>query len=298
MVALYLIVILLMRVVQGFGSKQISLQMPSSSKSYISYVALSKWMSAIFGVCTLIFTGFGGFNFQTLLIASASGAFLAISSFCSVKAYQGATIALNSICATAGLIVPSVLGIFIFDEPMSPVSVMCVAVFLISVVLLASSSKKTYDKIKPATIFLLIGSFLSNGLVMFFQKLFGYLQPNGNVTLFSTLTFVIPALVLSIMLAFVKPTEQATKEGHILYLPKKMYLVMLLLAVAVFIIQQFVTLLTPLLSSVVLFTIVNGGATIISSTIGFTFYKEKISVKAIIGLILGLVSLILIKLFG
>jgi multidrug transporter EmrE-like cation transporter len=77
--------------------------------------------------------------------------------------------------------------------------------------------------------------------------------------------------------------------------PKKSYLYGLFLAVAVFLINQLVTLSTPMIQAVVLFSIACGGATVISAIVGAVMYKEKLTPLTLIGLVLGIGSLILLK---
>ena len=72
----------------------------------------------------------------------------------------------------------------------------------------------------------------------------------------------------------------------------------LILAVAVFLINQLATISANLISPVILFAFINGGATIISALVGVLLFKEKLSVKGIIGIAIGIGSLILIKIFA
>lgn len=208
------------------------------------------------------------------------------------KSVKQWNVVLNSMFSTAGLIVPCILGIFIFDEPISFMQVVCIAVLFASTSMLVDASKKASAGFSKKTILYLVGSMLSNGMVMFCQKLFGELQPNGNVSLFSMMTFLIPAVVILCAVPFVPERTEPTKK-----LPKKLIGYALILAFAVFVIQQLVTLLTPLLSSAVLFTFVNGGATVVAALVGAIVYKEKITVKSACGIILGVVAMICIKIF-
>ena len=52
-----------------------------------------------------------------------------------------------------------------------------------------------------------------------------------------------------------------------------------------------------LAAAVFLFTFINGGGTIISTLAAAAIYKEKLSVYSILGVIIGLCSMIMIKLF-
>lgn len=298
MVVIYILVIMLMRVLQSLFNKRAVLSIPNGVRPYVSYIMISKLFAAVFGLISVVLAGdFSGINLQAVIIASCSGICLAINSICGIKALEGGTIVLNSLFGTAGLIIPCFLGIFLFDEPMSFMQVICIGILFCSAVLLINSSKSIFDKFSTSTLLYLVGNFLSNGLVMFCQKLFGKLQPEGNVSMFSLLTFLIPTIVLAIVLIFLK-TEDVTKcKSPIKILPKKLLGYAVVLAFAVFIIQQFVTLLTPLVSSAVLFTFVNGGATVIAAIVGAVVYKEKITVKSAAGIILGVAALICIKVF-
>lgn len=250
-------------------------------------------MAAGFALITMLLSGnLSGFNLQALLIAACSGMFLALDSLCGIKALRGGTIVLSSIFGTAGLIVPCVLGVFFFDDKLSLIQIICIAAVILSGILLISSSKKLTGKFTKGTLLCLLGKFFGNGMTMFCQKLFGYLQPDGNVSFFSLLTFLIPAVILALTLPLSARVDKKREP-----FPKKLLLYMSFLAFAVFVIQQLVTMLTPVMHTAVLFTVVNGGATVIAAIVGAILYKEKITVKSAVGVIIGIGALIVIKAF-
>lgn len=57
------------------------------------------------------------------------------------------------------------------------------------------------------------------------------------------------------------------------------------------------TLSTALVSPVVLFAFINGGGTIIATVVAAVLYREKLTPSSVAGVLLGIVSLIGIKLF-
>lgn len=288
----YIFIIMCMRVVQSVYNKQVALVMPGGIRPYVSYIAASKLFAAAFSLVTLVASGsFFGFNLQSLSIAACSGAFLALNSYSGIKSLMGGTMVLSSIFSTAGLIIPCVLGIFFFDEGLSAVQCLCIAAVILAAVLLIDSNKKIKGEFSAKTLGYLVLSFASIGMVMFCQKLFGYLQPEGNVSLFSLLTFLIPSAVLFVVLAFLPKKGEKEQQK----LPKKLYLYTVYLAFAVFVIQQLVTMLTPLMPSALLFTLVNGGATVIAAIVGAVLYKEKITLKSFLGLVIGIGALVIIK---
>ncbi len=306
MEAIYIAIIMLMRVTQSTFSKKAALVLPDGIKPYIAYISVSKLFSAMFALAIILPTmNFSGINPQAVLIAACSGSFLAINSICGIKALIGGTIALNSMFATAGMVIPIILGIFVFNESVSWIQAICICVLFFAVFLLVNSTKNTLKSFSFKTLGWLVGSLVSNGMVMFCQKLFGELQPNGNVSMFSMFTFLIPAAVLGISLPFIKSQKsspvtegaEASVKSEGALLPKILIIYAVALAFAVFMIQQLVTLLTPVMSGAVLFTIVNGGATVIATIVGAVLYKEKITFKTVIGLILGIGAMICIKVF-
>lgn len=287
----FITIIMCMRVLQSVFSKKAAMLIPKGIKSYILYIATSQFIAAAYSAVLLASSGdFSGCDGTTILLAACSGSFLAINSLCSVKALLGGTLVLNSIFSTAGLIVPCVLGIFVFDETLSAISLLCIAVVLVGAVLLIDSSKEATGEFSAKTLFYLVMSFFSNGMVMFFQKLFGECNPNGNVSMFSMLTFLIPAMALSCVLLVKKSKNEKLEK-----FPKMLMVYIMILGFAVFVIQQTVTMLTPVMSAAVLFTIVNGGATVIAAIVGAILYKEKITIKSAVGLLLAIGALIVIK---
>lgn len=286
-----------MRVVQSVFSKKANLILPDGIKPYTEYITISKVLAAAFALTTLVFSkdSFTGFDITTFLIATCSGVFLTINSLCGIKALKSGTMVLSSIFGTAGLLVPSILGVIFFSDTITVLQCFFVIVLILSMCMLAVASKRIYGQFTRKNVIYLVGNLISNGMVMFCQKMFGELKPNGNVSLFSMLTFAIPSIILGIVLLFMKASNNEGNTNQ--KLPKPLYLYATFLAFAVFIIQQFVTILTTEVSTILLFAFVNGGATIISALVGATVYKEKLTVRSSFAVIIGVVALICLKIF-
>ncbi len=296
MSALYISIIMLMRVLQSIYSKKAAIVLPDGLKPYISYVGISNLFSAVFAALLIVPTrNFSGINSEAVLIASISGIALALNTWCGVKALIGGTIALNSIFATAGMIIPVILGAVFFEETMSFLQIVSMIVLFVAIWLMVSSAKDTFKGFSIKTLWYLMGTFVTSGITMFCQKLFGELQPDGNVSMFSLLTFIVPAVVFYAALPFMNLVENEKKNSA--KLPKSVLICAAILAFAVFMIQQLVTILTPVMSAAVLFTVVNGGATVIAAIVGVLMYKEKVTARNTIGIILGICAMVCIKIF-
>ena len=297
MSSVYVGIILVMRVVQSCFSKKASILLPQELKGRIKYFSVSQMAAAGLALLSVLFMNeLTEIDLQTLVIATLSGVSLVLSSICGILAIQSGTIALNSMFGTAGLLVPCIAGIFLFHEPMSHLQWVGVLILFISAYLLVVSSKQTYTGFSKKTVLLLLGTFLFNGLTMLFQLIFSRFVPNGSVSMFSFLTFLIPGLVLTCILPFLK-NQKGEGDSKDSKLPKKLIYFSLLLAVAVFVINQLATIASALLSPVILFAFINGGGTVIATIVAAVMFHERITLRSACGVVLGVASLIIIKAF-
>lgn len=333
LVAIYIGIIMLMRVAQSILNKKTSNMIPRNAVGYLKYTVYYQGVAgaiagAVMAISLLIgrtpVESFGA----TLLYASISGIALGVSCVLGKYLLCITTLALSSIFGTAGLLVPAVASIFLFGETMTWYQWIAVVVFMIGAYLLIGNSKKIYKKFTAKTLLLLLLYFALNGVTMLMQKVFGMRVPDGNTSMFSFITFAAGVAVAAVALGIfalcsarvakrsaneyvsgtdrvsaIEQTPDLTEDRFRFIvtdrkaskLPPFLYLYGACLAVAVFLINQLATLSTPLISSVVLFTLINGGATVISALVGAIMYKEKLSVKGIIGLVLGIGALVLVQ---
>lgn len=279
MIYVYLFSILIARVVQAIFSKRSSNEVDNIVLT-VKYTAYKYAVSAGFGLILLL-TDISNIRFDlpTVSIAALSGVSLFFSTFFSIYGMKNGTVSLVSMFGTAGLLVPIIAGVFLFNQPVSLMQGIGTAIFFVSAWLLIKNSKNTYSRFNFKTFLLLIGSMLANGTTMLAQQMYTHYVPNGSISLFSFLSFgIVAAAGLPTALVMGKTVKQA-------------------LAAAVFVINQFATTLTALLPPVFLFTFINGGGTIISTLVAAVMYKEKLSVYSILGVIIGIGSMIMIKMF-
>ena len=295
MVYFYLLSILTARVIQAVFSKRSSNEVDNVALT-VKYTAYKCAVSAGFGLILLL-TDISSIRLDlpTVSIAVLSGVSLFFSTFFSIYGMKSGTVSLVSMFGTAGLLVPIIAGGFLFYQPISLMQGIGTAIFFVSAWLLIKNSKNTYNGFSLKTFLLLLGSMLANGTTMLAQQMYTHYVPNGSIGLFSFLSFgTVAAAGLAAALVMGK-TEKY--QGENLKLGKTLYICGIALAAAVFVINQFATTLTALLPPVFLFTFINGGGTIISTLVAAVIYKEKLSVYSILGVIIGIGSMVMIKLF-
>ncbi|MBQ8426224.1 MAG: hypothetical protein IJX16_00465 [Clostridia bacterium] len=314
---LYIAIILLMKVVQHTFTKANSKNIPSNSVGYLKYTVFYQSIAGLFALILFIFElikGASNLYFEeTLLYASISGIAIAMSCCCSLYVLTTGTMSLSDMFATAGLLVPTIASMFLYQEYLNVWQWLAMVIFMVAAWFLIGASKEKYGKFTLKTFFVLIGTLLLNGLTMLMQTMFGRNVVGGNISLFSTLSFFSGALVILILYmvcilcskkSFRQNGEKKMESNEFTLLPankeqtklpKKVYLFAIFLSFAIFLINQLATLSTPLIAPVILFAFIFGGSTIISAVVGAVIYKEKITLKMVFGLLLGIGSLIMIQ---
>lgn len=288
----------LMRVIQKICSKKTSSLVEPGVK-FFHYGAFYQTLAALVSVITLCIVGFSGFNLPTVLCALVCAVLLSVTLFSSIEAVKGCTLVLLNMCEAGSLVVPCILGIFLFDEPMGVWQWVGLAVFILSAYFLASDSGSTNKKLNARTAFMLIVYFLSSGFLLVAQKYFAKLVPDGNTAMFSFLMFAFNALILFVCL-MIAQIMKAKGEGSrellkIRPLDKKLYGYGAILAVAIFVVNMVMTTLAKTVDSVVLFSVESIISIAATTAVGAVFFKEKITVKKIVGIAIGLVGIFFIN---
>lgn len=292
---IFLIIILLLRVPQNFSSKKTS-GLVTNSQSYFLYGTYSYTLAGLIAFVMLLFDGMSGFSLPAVGISALGAVSLAVSLFCSIEALKSGVMVLAAMAGSAGLLLPCIAGIFMFNEPMKPMHFIGIALLIFSGWLLIGYSKEQTGSFTPRTLLLLIGSMLSNGSVMLAQKMFSKYLPDTSVSIFSFLTFGL--IGIGMFIGLVPSLLSQSGRAKIAAVPKPVFLYGTISSIILLAINQLATLAGRNVPSAIMFPINDGGATIITAITAAIFFKEKLTVRSVCGLILGIGSLIVINFFG
>ena len=291
---IFLIIILLLRVPQNFSSKKTS-GLVTNSQSYFLYGTYSYTLAGLIAFVMLLFDGMSGFSLPAVGISALGAVSLAVSLFCSIEALKSGVMVLAAMAGSAGLLLPCIAGIFMFNEPMKPMQFIGIALLIFSGWLLIGYSKEQTGSFTPRTLLLLIGSMLSNGSVMLAQKMFSKYLPDTNVSIFSFLTFGL--IGIGMFIGLVPSLLSQSGRAKIAAVPKPVFLYGTISSIILLTINQLATIAGRNVPSAIMFPINDGGATIITAITAAIFFKEKLTVRSVCGLILGIGSLVVINLF-
>lgn len=225
----------------------------------------------------------------SIVCGVSCGLMYAVSKTVMLKGYEATSVAFMTLCHSAGMIVPCIIGHFLWSEKLSVLSIMGILVTIFAITLLKDNRAAT-TKFKAKGIIFGLIIFLTSGGVMISQKAMGVYFETEGVSAYTLYSFIVPALILSLL------SKPKTIKNINLKDKKTIGFCALGSAISLSVIGFVMTRLASSVPSVILFPLFNGLG-IIAVCIGSVFaFKEKLSIKNVVGLLLGVCGLCLVNL--
>lgn len=225
----------------------------------------------------------------SIVCGVSCGLMYAVSKTVMLKGYEATSVAFMTLCHSAGMIVPCIIGHFLWSEKLSVLSIMGILVTIFAITLLKDNRAAT-TKFKAKGIIFGLIIFLTSGGVMISQKAMGVYFETEGVSAYTLYSFIVPALILSLL------SKPKTIKNINLKDKKTIGFCALGSAISLSVIGFVMTGLASSVPSVILFPLFNGLG-IIAVCIGSVFaFKEKLSIKNVVGLLLGVCGLCLVNL--
>lgn len=194
-----------------------------------------------------------------------------------------------------GVVIPMLFSLIFFGESIRVNQWIGLGLLLIAVLIMCSYNNQIKEKISVVSLILLIVCGVANGLTDFSQKLF--VKGNENVSIFNFYTYVFSSIVLFGVYLAERLKEKKTKTRHSeVSVLRNAGGYILVMAVCLFANSFFKTLAAKHLESAVLYPLNQGSALIISSFMSRIFFKEKLTKRCILGLVLAFVALLIVNL--
>ncbi len=225
----------------------------------------------------------------SIVCGVSCGLMYAVSKTVMLKGYEATSVAFMTLCHSAGMIVPCIIGHFLWSEKLSVLSIMGILVTIFAITLL-KDNRAAITKFKAKGIIFGLIIFLTSGGVMISQKAMGVYFETEGVSAYTLYSFIVPALILSLL------SKPKTIKNINLKDKKTIGFCALGSAISLSVIGFVMTGLASSVPSVILFPLFNGLG-IIAVCIGSVFaFKEKLSIKNVVGLLLGVCGLCLVNL--
>lgn len=265
---------------------------------------ITGWHNAIsanllrMGLCILI--GFGVVAFSGQLAGLApTGKALAIYALSGIStsvfvvtwliAVRTSAYVLMNVFLMLGVIVPMSLGSICYGETIEWNQWVGFAVLLAATVLLCSYNNGIKQKLTGKAFLVLLISGVANGVTSFSQKMLKYEVPGGSAAVFNFYTYVFSAASLALVALLLRPSAEERKQPS--PIPGVLgYIVVM--AISLFLNSFFLTMANSI-PSAILYPLERGVSMILSGLMAAFLFKEKMTVKAVCGLVLAFIGLLI-----
>lgn len=303
MTFLWVLFIGILRILQATFNKKSSLSL-SSPGAHLRFGLYFESAAAIFSLLYLFINGVSGFNAAAIICSAIMGVSFVLELATSLKSLQSAPLALCTMCSLGGgIVLPTVLGIFVFNEPMSIWQWIGIIFFFISAYLLMPVENNTLS-LKGSAVIILICNFLINGLCGFISKYFAVTVVDGNPASFAFLSYLFASVLFTVILSVSCFKRKAMPQNDASSLPEKepflpnpVYFYGGAVGAVCASIVFLTTVLSRVVSIVILNTVPNAVCLIGSLLLEVTVFNGSFSLRNTSGIILNALATAVIVLF-
>ena len=286
MPALLLITSIILSTGRNLLSKRISV-IPFGTGSFFFHQFL---LFSFGGLSVLLFgnISWSDISFQTYLYAIIYAFALICAQWFYTAAFATGNTALCSTVYSMGFIFPTLSGAIFWNEPFSPFDLIGIILATVTIALSKSSPKKEKDRSKQYFIPLIVAMLASGalGIIQKLQQRSPYAEERGS---FLLIAFAIAACV--------SLTVSAVKRGSRSPLPKHSFAFASVIGLFFGCCNLLNTVLAGMLDTAIFFPTLNIGIIFLTMLSGSLIYKEKLSVRELILLFSGSLSIALLNIF-
>ena len=207
------------------------------------------------------------------------------------------------VCLMIGIIIPMVLCDILYGEKITVWQWIGIALLVIAGYIMCTYNAKLKGKMKISALLLLAICAVSNGITDFSQKMFVKTAPQVDVAVFSFYTYLFSALTLAACFPIFRAIDKkaakldgAPKIQNPVSVIKPIAIYVAIMAVCLFLNSYFKTAAAHRLDATQIYPISQGGSLMLSMLMSHFFFKEKINLRAIVGIVLCLGALLIINL--
>lgn len=229
-----------------------------------------------------------------LAVSALSGITTSVFVVCWLISVKKGAYMMLDVFLMLGVLVPLLAGKLFFDESIKTTQWIGIGILFIAVYIMCSYNNSIKGKMSIVSLALLIVCGVANGLTDFSQKLFMKLAGDTPIAIFNFYTYIFSALTLLVFYCVfnrVEKVEEEKKSSGI----KQIFGYILVMSICLFANSYFKTMAAGYLDSAQLYPLNQGASLIISSVMSAMLFRERLTLKCVIGLLVSFVGLIVLN---
>lgn len=291
---------------KGALGKKVSFQVKTSLDSlFFNFIRMI--LCVALGAALVVISGAGGFKVDELTIGLAvlNGVTQAVFVYNWIMAVRQGSYVMMDVFALLSAVIPTIGCRIMFGTKITVFALVGFAVLIVAAFLLASYNAKLKGSFSLKMFALLMLNLLTQGLMDFSMQIFKRSNATGSNAAFNFYAFIFTAITLLLIYAvltvlrekgedkkyLITFKEQIAGEAEGL---KKVFVFIALMAVCLFFNSYLTTVASGTLPPSILSPLRSGLSLILSTVIAW-FYKEKPSVKSILGTVIAFLGLLVMN---
>lgn len=295
---LFLTLALFAGVTKGFCGKKTSGFVEKTKDAFLLNI-IRMVLCIVTGIIVVFCSGDASFllpDTKGLLICLLSGVSTAFFVAFWLLGIRKSAYMLMDVFLLAGTLVPMLLSGAFFDESIQLHQWGGFLLLLIAVIIMCSYSSNIKQKLSFTSLLLIVLTGIMGGVTNFSQKLFVNLCGETPASVFNLYTYIFSAVTLIIFYFIFSKTEKNQGVGiSFKSIPKKVIIYIIIMAVCLFANSFFNTKAAYLLDSAKMYPFEQGSSLVLSSLMSAIFFKERLTIKAVIGIVLTFIALLIIN---
>ena len=266
-----------------------------SNGSAVSTWLLSSVSALVSFIVLLIIFGFKSASTFTIIIGLIYGVSYATQLICDIKALRTGPMSFINLFVSFSMVLPAISGALFFGEKMELAHFIGIALVLISFVLFVKKDTKNKKYNKSWLVYSAI-CFVCNGAVSILQKVHGNSEYSAQINEFLIIAFFAIFLIMTAFAVFSKKNDlknlfERKENGKINF---SLIVLMVVIGICTAVMHRMNTYLASVIDSAVFFPVVNGGNALLVIVASIVVFKEKLSIRQLIGVIVGLVAILML----
>lgn len=238
--------------------------------------------------------GIGETNLVTVLFGIAFGTVFVFTMLFNITAMSVGPIGFTSLIFSLSLLLPMLLGLVVYNETISLIQIAGLLLLFVTFYLGSTASKDEGSK-KMTLKWLMFAllAFLGGGLIGSLNKIHQSLYPGKYMTSYLVIGFIAATIVAGGLALYrrLKHKEEIKPMIH-----KNVIWLILIAGLTTAFGNYLIVMLVSRVPSVILFPVTNGGQVIFMTIASILIFKEKLTVRAIISILIGATAICLISL--
>ncbi len=276
----------------GILKKDINRKYSNDLFSYQLYNAVVSLFSAVF---LILMSESIKFSFFTLIMGILFGMITLAQQIFNLYALEYGPFSYTSVIISLSTLIPTLSGALFWNENIS--FTQYVAIVLLAICIIFSVNKTGDKRVNVKWLLYSFTAFICTGLIGVMQKIHQTSEFKGEIDAFLIIAFGMSFISSFIFCIFTYKKHKACckQDKNIRSVLNVLPVVIMIISgIFVAINNKFNLYLSGVLDSAFFFPVVNGGGLVLTSFAALIVFKEKLSLKQIVGIIIGIVSVILL----